>query len=720
MGRILNQFPNPPSVASLAYPQYLRNVRAFAETACPLNRSATYYVAQGGSFGGSGTIGSPFTVRDTADINALSTLIPQWGSSTGNFRLLLRCGDDFRPNTTTPQGSGIRMNVANVTIGSYVDSTITDDRRRLRPPRVTAFSAPVTSGWTQYLATNWYYRDYTLATKPCAVQFSDADATRGPDDVFKFYDNRYGGNQGGPFTNTADANLAAILADTTAENAFTIVWSTAPQYRIYVKLATGNPNTATSLEVLQGTGPGIQIGNVDGCRVDGILGEGWGFMNTAGSFSNQEPPILTTVAGNNMTLVTNSRARYSGTHHIEQYAATDGGTLVVDECEVAWGTGGLNYNCAMMTAFCPTTGNLGGNECVYLRTRMTAGALPVDSYLNNASASMDFLLVHTGSFSYPPALRISAYCTTDDNMPSAGTIPITFDTGDAPEPVDRTNLQNYRSHTYRCRHGASPRHLFVPLSRTAYFGMQVPRSRFGANNAATLHCNTVASGTFGYCPVLVNSDITIDCTQSTGNYLQLFNRPSGTNPYTVDCMNTRWTIITKNKRQALEFVNRFQTSTTQGHGNTRWVNTEVYATTTEAGMQLANTISVIMGFLNQTATAAQGGYLNCAFVGVQPASVSNILGYNSSSGFKDSTNTAGLLFFPAGNAVQDVLEGLGVAHPIAASDTQLDANGVPLVGTRSIGPYQSLDSLASGGGGGGFGAGFAVGFVTGESAGSAA
>ena len=41
MGRILNQFPNPPSPASLAYPQFLRNVRAFAETVCPLNRAAT-------------------------------------------------------------------------------------------------------------------------------------------------------------------------------------------------------------------------------------------------------------------------------------------------------------------------------------------------------------------------------------------------------------------------------------------------------------------------------------------------------------------------------------------------------------------------------------------------------------------------------------------------------------------------------------------------------
>lgn len=738
MPRIIDNVPGRPSPTSWRYGRWLQAVRAYCLAQAPLTRAQTFYIAQSGSGsatggGGLGTLASPFLVRDQADLNDLSGVILPWGSGTGDFALLLRCGDTFRPNSTTPQSKvGLTMSVGYVTIGNYVDSTITDARLRTRPPRLTAFTTPVTSGWTQAntisgtYAANWWYRDFTAATRPFGAQFSDADTSRGPDtDVFYHYDNRYGGNQGGPFSSATDTNLTGtILTSATNENAYAIVWDTgASQYRMYLKCATGNPNTSTSIEILQGLGAGINIGDVDNVRVDGIDADGFGYLNTSRSYSTQTPPFLTAVSGNKLTVFTNCRARFSGTHLLEQYGASDGGSSYWDNCVMSRATGGGNYNCTMMVGYCPTTNSIGANELFALNCRVTGGALPVDSFLNNSGAQIQCYFAHTGAYAYPPAMVVCANCTVEDNIRTAGNVAIKHFGGAFATPADPTNAAQYNAVCWGGRIGTGTNHIFLPDTGSITVNFKTGWTRFGDTNSATLHANCVNSLADWAC-AMVNCDILIDARQSTGTYLTLFGRASGTNVFTPHQTNCRWTVLTNEKNQCVEFANRFATSTTQGHGLTRLVNTEFYSSSAESGLQLANVVSNTMGFLNQTATAAQGGYLNCAFYYWQPVSVSNIIGYNSSSGFRDITNTTGFDTLPSMYQCHEALATLGTAHPIPGLDTDMDGNGIPRQGaTRQIGPYMPLAQLnqaaGNAAGSGSTAAGFAAGLATGLSIGGA-
>lgn len=706
MGRILSNCGTMPSPLRRAYYRWVNGVINYVEAQCPSARSITYYVNQSGSGsstggGGAGTLGSPYLVKDAKDLNTLigatiATAVTAANGSNTDAAILLRCGDVFRANATTPQASGVSIPGANYTLSSYVDTNVADARARLRPPIITGFTTPVTAGWTNDATyTNVWYRDYTSSTRPYAVQFSDADASRGPNtDVFRYVDNYAGARVGGSFLTVAAAATALNTMNTTAVNCFTTVADAgAPLYRIYVRLATGNPNTTTSLEVLQSTGVGVNVADVDGVRVEGISGEGWGFDNaTDGMFAGtQEPPFLTQVSGTKMTYFKNNMARFSGTHLIEQYGAADGGTMVCNGCVAGWVTGRENSTATPFEGYCPASGNLGGNEMFCINCRLNYGALPVDSFTTgNSSPAITAFYNHTGSTSYPPALTVAAFCSVDDNIPTQ-TVSVEFASGDAPVPSDPNDASTYRTIVFGGRHGAGLYNRFTLPRFGVVSNFIAPRARFASLNSGTLNQDIRGAGTYAHLSVVGNSEIVFDFTNAPASALVNLSRAAGSNSYRVHFTHTRVMFICTDKNQSLEFVNRFQQADADG-GLSRLVNCDFYCTWAE--VTNANLISMRMGFPNQTCSTSQGGYKGCAFFGWQPINVNfgagnDVWGYNASSPYYDPSNTSGFNSFPAIGAVHPALISKVGEHPIPTLDTDMDFHGHTRPSIRSVGPYES-------------------------------
>jgi hypothetical protein len=688
MGLIFNTLGTPPNPLTYAFFSWCRQVQDWAERRNPIARGTTFYIRQSGSGSatggtGNGTLATPWLVRNCND---LATLISN-NQSTGNRAFLLRCGDIYYSDTTTPASTACTFTQPNCTLSSWVDTSEANYRLRFRPPETTAFSAPVTSGWTQVGGTPWWYRDYATdgSNRPRGIRFSDADINRGSlADVFRFHDK----STGGAFTSAADSELTTLLADTTtAENVYTLLWVSATTFRIYIKLATlASPNTATSLEVLQGTGPGISVGNVDGCRLHGINSTGWGRLNDANSPGTQTPPILTQNSGNTLSVVSSCSSFYSGTHLIEHYAAANGGSALFLDCVAGYAAGSKVTTATHFEGFSPATGTpndgSGKNEMVGFRCRISHACLPVYSFSTAASGPnfWSAFYNHTGNAANPSDCTIFVDCSVDPNLKGVGNFNVIG--GDVWAPSNELDPSTYRGIGANINVGANTTANWSYPNRHVLVNCRYNLVRWGTVDAASA-LNYNATGDNHVC-IAANCEVFVDATSMSGSASNTYPTfvscsPSGTyfRPHTT---NTRFYFLFKEKNVAPSYTNETLTNNSTGQGNTYNVNSEFYSLyPTEAGIHggTANKHTTTMGFPNRQATTAQGGYASCAFINFQRIdATTGFLGYDASNSY-DASNVPGFINAPPQGFAHPLLVDRGSIHPYPAMMPEFDINGFP-------------------------------------------
>lgn len=696
--RITTALGPAPHPYSRAYASYIDRIETYAVTANPVARATTYYINQSGSgsaAGGGGasvgTLANPWLVRDNTDLSALIA-----ANDAPGVAFLLRCGDVFRTNETTPNGSYVAITTANMTLGAYVDANVTSARNRLRKPEITGFAAPVTSGWTQVGATNWWYRDYTSATRPFGVRFSDSDATRGESDKFKFLDKTTGGSTGGAFTSAVDAELtgATVLGDTAAENAFTIVHdSGTPQYRLYIKLATlGSPNTATSIEVMLGVGlGGVWVGDVDGVRIDGLNVTGYGVgIHSGGAtswFGTQAPPILFAGTGTNLCVVTGCDAQYSGTHLIEHYAAGAGGSFVAINCGTGGTSAGSSSTTTQFEGFSVEASNTNDQEFVVIAPRMIYGQLYTKSawtsgglYSDGRNILCDLSYNHTNNAAYQPALTLMAYGTIDPSVRSNGYVRLGGGNAQALSTI--TDPRTARFINFGCTaKGAAVSAQLV--ANTLHVNCAV--QGMGGDLSLAGNHQVLGGSTDAYI-YLCNTEHVIDMRSNTSAYPYIYSGSGGSNNYGVMGLHSRMVILVKDKGQCIQFVNPSDVATRCSLQ--RWINGEAYCTAYGASsLYVANSLPNFFNLPNQTCTESLGGSSNSAFVGWQPVNVSAQFGYQTAAGYRDHSNTPALSIV-TGNQINRDLVGLAGASPVANLMTDMDMSGNLRRSPSTIGPKE--------------------------------
>ena len=269
-----------PAPQTLAFIRWIKKLIRLRLAEIPLARTTTYFFSQAGNdTTGNGSQATPW--RTIAKANEIIN------ASSGNIRLRFNRGDIWRETT------GLLVNKANVTIDDYGSG-------QLQKPRFSAFQLYGT-GWTatagrinvwqisEATKVAWFREANDVVNVPYRKMTSVAqvESTRGS----------WWWESG---TNT-------LYVHTKAEAAVAPSSDVRGYERVYDSLVDG-----------------IQVTNVDGCRIENIRCDGYGANATSGAAASWYG-IKAICEGTNAVVVKDCEAYYNGKHSMGQVAGGSGG-----------------------------------------------------------------------------------------------------------------------------------------------------------------------------------------------------------------------------------------------------------------------------------------------------------------------------------------------------------------------------------------------------------
>jgi hypothetical protein len=381
---IIGTFGAPPAPGTVAELNYVEAAIDAMLARAPITapgRSVRFvrFDANGsatGAISGSARAGTSaataYGVRHTADLRALMASV----TSGPNWTWYLRRGDTLRVDPANLATSVVDLPaVDNFTLAAYTDPALSASTNsageRARLPQLRGTLAPYSGGWTASTAINAAYTAIfhrTESTLVYHVLYAEEDPVDGVAYGLSTNTIRWYGRVSGA---TLDTALAAMQADGTVDSA---VYDTA-NTRLFVRPRAAratNWSTASRVEAVVSTTRGISGGNVNNIRVDSIAAIGWGMDSTVGV--SQAYAIHLTHHQNNVAVVTNSIAAYTGHHAYGQLVTTSGltgGSTLWQGNFSGWTQGDNTGNST--TAVCYVEG--GRNEVIYADERMGFGNL---------------------------------------------------------------------------------------------------------------------------------------------------------------------------------------------------------------------------------------------------------------------------------------------------------------------------------------------------------
>jgi hypothetical protein len=243
-----------------------KNARiAWFETHCPLARAQTWYFAnQGNDTTGDGSQGNPWQTRAKA-------IAVEAADSDGNAAYLFECGDVWYEddNWATTRN--------NITVSSYGSGA---------KPFFNAFE-----------------KRYLDASNVWGSQSGNRWQVAETDDIawLRLSDDRLGETRGTNLIRVADAATCASTSNSW-------VWVSNV---LYVNLGGTDPNTVDLEAVKSNENNGIEFGG-DGCRVEGIRGDGFGMHRT--TTAPQDQPFTNRSTNEEANYFKNLEGYFSGSH----------------------------------------------------------------------------------------------------------------------------------------------------------------------------------------------------------------------------------------------------------------------------------------------------------------------------------------------------------------------------------------------------------------------
>ena len=193
-------------------------------------------------------------------------------------------------------------------VANHKNQVTVDDWSTGAKPIFSAFSASVSSGWTQVGVTDVWYRTLSGATV-CAWLRDTADPL---------------GEANGPYAKAANSSLTALqwYHDTGANT-------------LYVNCGVGvSPNTKTLEWVIENAVSGVTMSGDLG-RVQNIRCDGFGIRPS--SYQSQKCGIQSTSTGSNANLFVNCESFFGSSHLLQHYnGGSSGGVATFIGCVCGW------------------------------------------------------------------------------------------------------------------------------------------------------------------------------------------------------------------------------------------------------------------------------------------------------------------------------------------------------------------------------------------------
>jgi len=577
----------PPALYTLAFLDWCDRLTAALLARCPITRTTRKYIAYNAAGtsaggGGAGTTGSPWLCATPAHIN---TLIAN-NAGSGDIRFSLRRGDTFY---ATNGGTGISINVANVTLDDWADGSAGHTSADAVPV-ISGFKAAYSGGWTQHATqTNLYYRTETDTVRWVREDDEPEHAMR---------------------QMTTASSLATLngssLAGTFVHDTANVYGLGANTLVIHPKRSGGSAPTSTTQSCV-GSGDGIEI-NGNGSRLNNLRSDGWG-MTAIGS---QDYCINATPTGTNAVAITNSTGFYSSGHVMGHYSTSGGVSLWINNR-----MGLPMYNGAGSSSVFNFYADSGGAEVVAQGNQIVAGGLKNATYNDrchgqgvyaHTNTSVNALILVKDT-TYPSAL--SAFGLIEA---SGGGQTATMSSRD-----DISSIRTYFINDFAPFIGTvSPGLNMVPLLsdcariNCTYFAFV--NTAFGGEafvGSATL--NGIAINTKFYFDFATQAPLPVEAQCA------IYNTAGATGAHFLN------SAIYLRGAPGMDVGLSIWSNSPRAFTNSVFVNCILAAEGTAGGN--GNTIH---GAANATPTTSTGGYSGCVFSGFRAADAGAVVGYDGS------------------------------------------------------------------------------------------
>lgn len=316
-----------PSPLKMGFINWCERLLALRLARCPVGRSATRYVSTSGNDSNDG-------LTESTPWQTLGKVQTYIDGIAGGACIKFKCGDEWRVTT------GINCNTPNISFAAYG----TGNR-----PLFNCFTGDAAGDEMSVVGDGSY-----LFAGPAAVQW-----VRNRANPLRAYTRA-----------TSQANCAAT--EGSWFHSGTSLWirpfgdeTIADETYEYVGAASNDD--------------AITINNVDGCRIDGLRGDGWG-MNLASPIT-QRMAFSTAVEGTNEVVVSDCESYYGSTHCFQQYSGSSGGIATFYRCLAGWPI----YSPASGETIFNTYGSSGvAGETIFADCETVHGTLPHNSWVTPA------------------------------------------------------------------------------------------------------------------------------------------------------------------------------------------------------------------------------------------------------------------------------------------------------------------------------------------------